>query len=80
MTSITNSAWRVRESCALALADVLRGRRWEEVGALLPELWRLSFRSLDDVKVRYLGDYACADGARSLCAQRGRLRALGYEH
>lgn len=70
MNSITNKLWRVRESSALALAEILRGRRWSEVSDTLPQLWRLAFRSLDDVKesVRAAGQAACA-----------RLRTLSIE-
>ena len=61
LKSMTDKQWRARESAALAVADLLRGRTWKEVGAQMPDLWRTCFRVLDDVKesVRKAGDAAC---------------------
>ncbi|MCO5551056.1 hypothetical protein L7F22_004553 [Adiantum nelumboides] len=42
--------WRARESSCLALADVLQGRRFQEVEAYLEKIWVVCFRAMDDVK------------------------------
>ncbi|CAM6051034.1 unnamed protein product [Sphagnum compactum] len=50
--------WRSRESACLALADLLQGRRFSEVGKYLERLWIMAFRAIDDIKetVRLAGD------------------------
>ena len=47
---MTGPQWKIREASAAAAADVLQGRRWEEVGPHLRSLWSASFRVVDDVK------------------------------
>ncbi|KAI5083342.1 hypothetical protein GOP47_0003085 [Adiantum capillus-veneris] len=42
--------WRARESSCLALADILQGRRFQEVGKYLEQIWIVCFRAMDDVK------------------------------
>ncbi|MCO5585965.1 hypothetical protein L7F22_039901 [Adiantum nelumboides] len=42
--------WRARESSCLALADILQGRRFQEVEAYLETIWVVCFRAMDDVK------------------------------
>eukprot|EP00164_Ancoracysta_twista_P003195 GFYU01004259.1.p1 GENE.GFYU01004259.1~~GFYU01004259.1.p1 ORF type:complete len:1682 (-),score=543.81 GFYU01004259.1:8-5053(-) len=42
--------WRVRQAAAFALADIVSGRHLEEVEEQLEEMWKMSFRALDDVK------------------------------
>ena len=42
--------WRVREASCLALADLLTGRRLQQVEEYLVEIYRMSLRALDDVK------------------------------
>ncbi|CAK9863286.1 unnamed protein product, partial [Sphagnum jensenii] len=50
--------WRSRESACLALADLLQGRRFSEVGKYLERLWIMAFRAIDDIKetVRLAGN------------------------
>ena len=42
--------WRVREASCLALADLMIGRRFQQVEDNLVEVYRMSLRALDDVK------------------------------
>eukprot|EP00818_Percolomonas_sp_WS_P004362 CAMPEP_0117436390 /NCGR_PEP_ID=MMETSP0759-20121206/982_1 /TAXON_ID=63605 /ORGANISM="Percolomonas cosmopolitus, Strain WS" /LENGTH=1883 /DNA_ID=CAMNT_0005227987 /DNA_START=23 /DNA_END=5674 /DNA_ORIENTATION=+ len=48
--SLSSSLWRIRESASLALAEVISGRRFEEVDQFLEELMQKLFRCCDDVK------------------------------
>eukprot|EP00049_Salpingoeca_infusionum_P024422 m.15887 g.15887 ORF g.15887 m.15887 type:complete len:1890 (-) comp6833_c0_seq1:1619-7288(-) len=50
LQNITDRQWRVRESCTLALADLLRGRTWDECGPYMIKCWNMCFRMLDDFK------------------------------
>ena len=43
--------WRNREAASLALADLLQGRRWQEVKDHLEQIWTMAFRAIDDIKV-----------------------------
>lgn len=53
--------WRSRESSCLALADIIQGRRFEQIGKHLKRVWVASFRAMDDIKetVRNSGDKLC---------------------
>ncbi|KAB2615279.1 proteasome-associated protein ECM29-like protein [Pyrus ussuriensis x Pyrus communis] len=53
--------WRSRESSCLALADIIQGRKFDQVGKHLRKLWSASFRAMDDIKetVRNSGDKLC---------------------
>ncbi len=50
-TNLTNNQWRVRESCCLAVVDLLRGRSLDgDALARVPDLWHSLFRVMDDIK------------------------------
>ncbi|CAM8919803.1 unnamed protein product [Rhodiola kirilowii] len=53
--------WRSREASCLALADIIQGRRFDQVGQHLKKIWTVTFRSMDDIKetVRKSGDSLC---------------------
>ncbi|KAM2630644.1 hypothetical protein TB1_029488 [Malus domestica] len=53
--------WRSRESSCLALADIIQGRKFDQVGKHLRKLWSAAFRAMDDIKetVRNSGDKLC---------------------
>ncbi|CAH2033513.1 unnamed protein product [Thlaspi arvense] len=53
--------WRSREASCLALADILQGRKFDQVGEHLKRLWIAAFRAMDDIKetVRNAGDKLC---------------------
>lgn len=61
LKNLGSTLWRAREASALALADLLRGRTWKEVGPRFGEVWKLAFRVIDDVKesVRAAGAQCC---------------------
>ncbi|CAM6125657.1 unnamed protein product [Calypogeia fissa] len=61
LTQAGSRLWRSRESSCLALADVLQGRRYNEVGKYLARTWTMAFRSIDDIKetVRLAGGSLC---------------------
>lgn len=48
--NLTSPQWRIRESCCLALSDLLRGRNIENIIDYFPELWEKCFRLRDDIK------------------------------
>ncbi|XP_040077416.1 proteasome adapter and scaffold protein ECM29 [Ixodes scapularis] len=48
--NLTSNEWRVRESSCLALADLLSGRRLDEVLDHVSALWSTLFRVRDDIK------------------------------
>eukprot|EP00276_Gloeochaete_wittrockiana_P000859 CAMPEP_0184674414 /NCGR_PEP_ID=MMETSP0308-20130426/87221_1 /TAXON_ID=38269 /ORGANISM="Gloeochaete witrockiana, Strain SAG 46.84" /LENGTH=929 /DNA_ID=CAMNT_0027122009 /DNA_START=29 /DNA_END=2819 /DNA_ORIENTATION=- len=50
LSSMGSRVWRVREASCLALADLLPGRKVEQVAEYLPEMWNMTFRALDDIK------------------------------
>ena len=58
LKNVSAKQWRTRESCCGAIADVLRGRRWDEIGEFMVRLWQMSFRAIDDIKesVRVAGE------------------------
>ncbi|KAK7276642.1 hypothetical protein RIF29_17785 [Crotalaria pallida] len=53
--------WRSREASCLALADIIQGRKFYEVGKHLKRLWSAAFRAMDDIKetVRISGEKLC---------------------
>ncbi|EXB37190.1 hypothetical protein L484_013555 [Morus notabilis] len=53
--------WRSREASCLALADIIQGRRFDQVGKHLKKLWPAAFRAMDDIKetVRNSGEKLC---------------------
>ncbi|XP_017564838.2 proteasome adapter and scaffold protein ECM29 [Pygocentrus nattereri] len=50
ISNLTSNMWRVRESCCLALNDLIRGRQADDVIDHLTEIWETLFRVLDDIK------------------------------
>ncbi|KAL8055605.1 hypothetical protein ABFX02_04G067300 [Erythranthe guttata] len=63
--------WRSREACCLALADILQGRKFDQVEKHLKRIWIAAFRAMDDIKetVRNAGDRLC----RAVASLTGRL-------
>eukprot|EP00002_Diphylleia_rotans_P027784 TRINITY_DN5582_c0_g1_i1.p1 TRINITY_DN5582_c0_g1~~TRINITY_DN5582_c0_g1_i1.p1 ORF type:complete len:1767 (+),score=261.55 TRINITY_DN5582_c0_g1_i1:43-5343(+) len=57
---IGDRVWRTREASCMGLADILLGRKFEEVEPYLPQLWQMTYRAMDDVKetVRKAGQTA----------------------
>ncbi|XP_059624994.1 uncharacterized protein LOC132268214 [Cornus florida] len=53
--------WRSREASCLALADIIQGRKFYQVGKHLKKIWIAAFRAMDDIKetVRNSGDKLC---------------------
>ncbi|CAN8246973.1 unnamed protein product, partial [Cochlearia groenlandica] len=53
--------WRSREASCLALADIIQGRKFDQVGEHLKRIWIAAFRAMDDIKetVRNAGDKLC---------------------
>ncbi|KAI7731341.1 hypothetical protein M8C21_033512 [Ambrosia artemisiifolia] len=53
--------WRSRESSCLALADLIQGRKFDQVGKHLKNIWTAAFRAMDDIKetVRTSGERLC---------------------
>ncbi|KAK9274184.1 hypothetical protein L1049_018998 [Liquidambar formosana] len=53
--------WRSREASCLALADIIQGRKFAQVGKHLKKIWTAAFRAMDDIKetVRKSGDNLC---------------------
>ncbi|KAJ1274098.1 hypothetical protein BS78_05G036600 [Paspalum vaginatum] len=53
--------WRSREASCLALADIIQGRRYNQVYKHLTKIWTTTFRAMDDIKetVRNAGDSLC---------------------
>ncbi|CAI0541306.1 unnamed protein product [Linum tenue] len=53
--------WRSREASCHALADIIQGRPYSQVGKHLKEIWTVAFRTMDDIKetVRNAGDKLC---------------------
>eukprot|EP01105_Mastigella_eilhardi_P010476 TRINITY_DN2443_c0_g1_i2.p1 TRINITY_DN2443_c0_g1~~TRINITY_DN2443_c0_g1_i2.p1 ORF type:complete len:1166 (+),score=280.64 TRINITY_DN2443_c0_g1_i2:2107-5604(+) len=50
LQNIMSPQWRARESAAMALADAVQGRTWQQVEEFLEPLLYSSFRVLDDIK------------------------------
>ncbi|KAH9741789.1 ARM repeat superfamily protein [Citrus sinensis] len=53
--------WRSREASCLSLADIIQGRKFDQVGKHLRRIWTAAFRAMDDIKetVRIAGDKLC---------------------
>jgi hypothetical protein len=72
---ITNMAlfnrWRDRHSACLALAELLSGRTFADIGTALPGLWTAATRAMDDVKESVCE--AAADFAKTLANVSVRL-------
>ncbi|CAH1427060.1 unnamed protein product [Lactuca virosa] len=53
--------WRSREASCLALADLIQGRKFNQVGKHLKNIWTAAFRAMDDIKetVRKSGERLC---------------------
>lgn len=47
---MTKQQWRVRESAALATADILQGLSWGDIKGFFPTILKCCFRIIDDVK------------------------------
>ncbi|XP_030522220.2 proteasome adapter and scaffold protein ECM29 isoform X2 [Rhodamnia argentea] len=61
LTQCGSRLWRTREASCLALADIIQGRKFNQVGKHLKKLWIAAFRAMDDIKetVRNSGDKLC---------------------
>ncbi|OWM69124.1 hypothetical protein CDL15_Pgr025311 [Punica granatum] len=61
LTQCGSRLWRSREASCLALADIIQGRKFEQVGKYLRQIWTAAFRAMDDIKetVRNAGDKLC---------------------
>lgn len=42
--------WRSRQTSAAGLADLLQGRRWDQLGPHLLPAWSMTLRVMDDIK------------------------------
>ncbi|XP_010521564.1 PREDICTED: proteasome-associated protein ECM29 homolog isoform X1 [Tarenaya hassleriana] len=53
--------WRSREASCHALADIIQGRKFDQIQKHLKRLWIAAFRAMDDIKetVRNAGDKLC---------------------
>ncbi|KAK9169653.1 hypothetical protein Syun_001793 [Stephania yunnanensis] len=53
--------WRSREASCLALADIIQGRKFDQVSKHMKGIWIAAFRAMDDIKetVRNAGDSLC---------------------
>lgn len=61
LTQCGSRLWRSREASCLALADIIQGRKFDQVGKHLKKIWLAAFRAMDDIKetVRNAGDKLC---------------------
>ena len=50
LKEIGSRAWRTREACSTALADLLQARDWPIIGKYMPQMWDMCFRAMDDIK------------------------------
>jgi proteasome component ECM29 len=50
LVGMGNREWRVRQASCAAMQDLLQGRPIEKYQARLEEIWRMSFRVVDDIK------------------------------
>lgn len=51
LKGIGNKEWRVRQASAAALNELLQTQPLEQYEARLEEIWNMSFRAMDDIKV-----------------------------
>ncbi|EFN52702.1 hypothetical protein CHLNCDRAFT_138705 [Chlorella variabilis] len=67
LVDLGGGQWRVREAAALAMGDLLQGRRWGELQPHFEQLWVMTLRVMDDIKesVRQAG-IALARSVRGL--------------
>ncbi|PSC71704.1 proteasome-associated ECM29-like protein [Micractinium conductrix] len=67
LADLGGGQWRVREAAALAMSDLLQGRRWDELAPHFAALWEMTLRVMDDIKesVRVAG-VALARSVRGL--------------
>ncbi|GMH36012.1 hypothetical protein BSKO_03880 [Bryopsis sp. KO-2023] len=42
--------WRNRESSCRAMADLIQGRKWAELGIYMTDIWSMALRVVDDIK------------------------------
>lgn len=61
LTQCGSRLWRSREASCLALADIVQGRKFNQIGKHLKKVWIAAFRAMDDIKetVRNSGDKLC---------------------
>ncbi|XVF04907.1 hypothetical protein REPUB_Repub05bG0125300 [Reevesia pubescens] len=61
LTQCGSRLWRSREASCLALADIIQGRKFDQVRKHLKKIWLAAFRAMDDIKetVRNAGDKLC---------------------
>jgi hypothetical protein len=74
--------WRERNAATLALNDALYGRSWKEIEPFLAQLWRATFRAIDDIKdsVRTAGEMLLKTLSRltlRLCDQHHSSKSEG---
>lgn len=50
LVGMGNREWRVRQASCAAMQDLLQGRQIERYQDRLEEIWRMSFRVVDDIK------------------------------
>ncbi|KAA8915664.1 hypothetical protein TRICI_002176 [Trichomonascus ciferrii] len=50
LVGMGNREWRVRQASCAAMQDLLQGRPIEKYQSHLEEIWRMSFRVVDDIK------------------------------
>lgn len=50
LVSIVDREWRVRQASCAAIADLVQGRKKEQVAPYLDRIWTLTFKVLDDIK------------------------------
>ncbi|KAK4773586.1 hypothetical protein SAY87_028605 [Trapa incisa] len=61
LTQCGSRLWRSREASCLALADIIQGQKFDQIGKYLRQIWTSAFRAMDDIKetVRNSGDKLC---------------------
>ena len=61
LANLHNTAWRVRQSCCVAVGNFLNGRPLDTILDYLPQLWTMCLRDMDDIKesVRNAAEVAC---------------------
>ncbi|KAH9523696.1 hypothetical protein Btru_040672 [Bulinus truncatus] len=61
LKNLTSNQWRIRESCCMAVSEILRGRVLDDIIDDIPQLWEICLRVRDDIKesVRLAADSAC---------------------
>ena len=61
LANLHHTAWRVRQSCCVAVGNFLNGRSLDSILEYLPQLWTMCLRDMDDIKesVRKAAEVAC---------------------